>query len=300
MNVLFVSSESYKKYTYVTIMSLLRYNSEVNIYIIEDGFSENDKIAFQELIEFKFKQSLTFICGTNFVKSNKNLANYKGSVLNYVLLYLDTFEELSNLDKILCLESDLLIRGQLNEMYETELNDNYLAGVYQTWPNGDLFVYGGVYIINLNMFRKNCISSMVSKFYIDKKQLNYTQEVFISKFLMPKTVELELKYNAISEMMLRSKERSNLFYPNCRDDKSFKEAINNPTIVHFTSFLFGRPWQKNCKNPFRDEYLYYYKNNPFSQELEKSVSEISFIKLKYIIVQYFPIKLLKLIFRRKL
>ena len=47
-----------------------------------------------------------------------------------------------------------------------------------------------------------------------------------------------------------------------------EDAINNPVFIHFTQFVYGRPWFNNAQNhPLRDLFDSYVSETPFEDEI---------------------------------
>ena len=103
-----------------------------------------------------------------FIKSNlKNV--YHFSLVTYYRLFIASL--FPQYDKIIYLDCDLVVNGDISELYHTNLDDNILAACpeefvqntpdfrdyaeYALGVNPDRYVNAGVLVINLEAFRKN-------------------------------------------------------------------------------------------------------------------------------------------------
>ena len=142
-------------------------------------------------------------------------------------------------EKVLYLDSDIIVLKDIAELYLYNISQHYLAGVEDKLShsmkkriglsgndNKEVFVNGGVLLFNLKKFRRNNLESIIFK---KLRQINYyTDQDVVNDVCRKNILSLPLKYN----IMLAN---GNI-YINRR--KELEEIINDPFIIHYAE----KPW----------------------------------------------------------
>ena len=184
-------------------------------------------------------------------------------------------------DKIIYLDTDTIVRDDLQELYQIEMKSNYLAGtpvlsniIAQTeyfkkllhLPNIDTYICAGVMLMNLKQIRQDEVDkkwiSMLGKYEgsVDQHILN--------KVCWNRTMFFPLKYDVcLSEIFYYVSKEINAFY----SPKEAKEAYANPSIFHWTGIY--KPWTY-YDTFLAQEWLYYFNLSPFKRTLERKKSNI--------------------------
>ena len=249
-----ISSDNKIFFTVSVVLTSLLENAkddtfyEINVLYTEDVTQDNlDKL--QKLKE-KYKNiSLnTFNMGNKF----KDIPTTKGYHVNYVSAYKMLIPSMfQQYDKVIYLDTDILVRGDLQELYNFDIGDNYIAStpvlaniIYKEEelskmldiPDCDYYVNAGVMLMNLKKIREDKIDeqwiSLLGSFEgsVDQHILNKT--------CYGRTSYLPLKFNVcMSNINLYKNERNYSYY--CL--KEIQEAVDNPTIFHWTGKQ--KPWK---------------------------------------------------------
>lgn len=154
MNILYCGDEGIKKGVLVSILSLLKHNTEVlHIYIatIEYDdvrpFTEKTTKFLDKLVKQKnAKNFVKLIDATGvFVKNlpKKNMGSYF-TPCSMLRLYADKIPELLELDRILYLDYDVVCRKDLSEFYHTDLEGIEAAGVLDIYGK-NFYHYNGLF-----------------------------------------------------------------------------------------------------------------------------------------------------------
>lgn len=131
INIAYTVDDKYVDYMGVSIYSLKKNRSKdyfYNVYVLynKGNISKENKQRIYSLEETDFK--------IQFVDVEKNLKQLEGKLKTRDYYSLTTYYRLfiplifPDIDKMLYLDSDTLILGDVSELYNTELGDNYLAG----------------------------------------------------------------------------------------------------------------------------------------------------------------------------
>lgn len=177
MNILYCGDDGIKKGVLISILSLLKNNSEpLEIYIATINY-ENVKPFEKKTAEFldkvvkgKIKLSAEFARNTNpksFVKlidateaftknlPKKNMGSYF-TPCSMLRLYADKMPELRNLDRVLYLDYDVVCKKGISEFYDMDMSGIEAAGV--------LDIYGRRFYHYHGIFKQDYMNSGVMLF----------------------------------------------------------------------------------------------------------------------------------------
>ena len=167
---------------------------------------------------------------------------------------------LPDVDKILYIDVDVLIRGSLLPVWQTDLTGNVLAGVKgavnlaEKWEwNSDRiywkmlegqkgrYVNAGVTLLNLSEIRKRGLEAEWNE--LAKEKLYYQDQDILNITCRDAILYLPPRYNRLAYM---EEEDYNRFV----EEKIFsaaecEEALQNPIIIHYAG---DKPWQRYDTN----------------------------------------------------
>ena len=108
-----------------------------------------------------------------------------------------------NENKILYLDSDIIVTKDISELYSTDVSDYYLAGVEDklshkmrdrvNLKDGEVYINSGVQLVNLAKFREDNIEPII--FETLRKKDTYTDQDVINDICRSKILQFPLKYN---------------------------------------------------------------------------------------------------------
>lgn len=234
INIALGMTQDWQKYARVTIASILLNASskdEYYFYIMSDDFTQDDKRNF-------IKLSLIKDAEFEFLKMNN--ADFEGAIHDWLGVsssYRLKLSSITDLDKVLYLDSDVVVLKDINELYSTDVSNYYLAAVEDKmsfWMRNRImgmspeypFINGGVQLMNLANFRKDNLEDKI----FEKLRSNdrYTDQDVINDICHKKTLSLPLKYNLMLTEGDIYKDRK----------KELHDARKAPVIIHYTR----KPW----------------------------------------------------------
>lgn len=268
MNIVFATSDLYSRPAVVTIKSLLMNNTkadEINIYYIGNGISETNQGIIRRLVEgygrkiefIEMPESLNDISG--FIRTN---------VITYSYCY---FQDIlpPNVDKVLLLEGDTVVLGNIEELYNTDITDYYLAaaddlqskyfkekiGIKSDSP----YFNAGIILFNLKKWREDGITQKITRVIKSgKSKFMYEVQDEMNVCLEGHVKILPPEYNCTTSILLFSyKNMCRYRWPSTKCSKeAFAKARKKPVIVHFTKnqIIQSRPWVSGCQHPFKTKY----------------------------------------------
>lgn len=276
--VAFFTSDMFAETCGVAIVSLFESNKEfdtITVFIIEDHISTENKERFKHLAR-KYDRKINFISmpdtQTFFNDERftiKSLGHTFGRMIVGQLLP-------QNLDKVLCMDSDMLVVDSLESLWNENLTDYYVAGV-DSAPGiammrktldiepGTLYCNGGLFLCNLKSIREDYVEQQYVEYIKDVfsrgKTLGAYEEEVINKVCYPKVLRLHPRYNLMTVNLVMSYDEFVAFrgVVNWYSKEEMAEAISNPAIIHAinTFYVRKRIWEKDSDSPYADEYCHY-------------------------------------------
>lgn len=277
LNVAYSSDDNYARHIGVSMVSLLRNNKifeEINIYLIDNGISEENKTILLNLA-LENEGNLKFISFDDLC--HDLVTDDKFSLSAYARLFLG---RLTGIDKILYLDCDSVVSSSLVELWDLDISNYYVAGVQDTvneyyktsigLENNFRYINSGFLLINLKLWREEQIELKFKRFIskLNGRVPLYDQGT-INAVCKEKIKLLHPKFNLQPPMFgLTSEETLKLnnidkYY----SQKEIDEALSDPVFIHFTDWYFNRPWNKDSTHPMKDIYLNYLDKTPWKGQL---------------------------------
>ena len=282
INIVYSCSNEYSELAAVSIISILENNRDADnicFYIIDKGISMRHKDEIRDMVSL-YRRKLVYlpdidvekISGTKIVVFKWNLSTFSRLFLLHVLP--------ENVSKVIYIDCDTIVRHSLLPLWNEDMDgawvmaaDDCRGTLYRKdigIPEDSIYTNNGVMVIDLDAWRRNSVEEMFIRFIKKHKgNVTYVDQGVVNGALQPlkKIKLLPLRYNLISACVYLGYDGLDL----CRNPvwaytkEEFKEALEDPVIVHFTScFIAGsRPWEKEDSHPFRDEFLLYRKMTPW-------------------------------------
>jgi lipopolysaccharide biosynthesis glycosyltransferase len=151
-------------------------------------------------------------------------------------------------DKILYLDADILVQGDLSELWETELENYYAAGAADlyigmidykkeiSFTKNDLYINAGVILFNLNAIRQdNMQQKLLSTTKKLSEKVRFQDQDIINIVFKNKIKAVSDKFNFASDNM-----------------KKYPEQINLASILHYNGK--GKPWHRKRNRPGYKQY----------------------------------------------
>ena len=291
MNVVYTFDDGYSAITAVSLLSLLESNkkvSELNIFIVDCGISDSNKNKFNSLTK-NYNRKIVFIDGKNMEgKIPIELDLLYWSFVCYVRLFFS--ELLPQLDRVLHIDCDTIIKDNLEEVYNKNLEGNLCAACYDCLPTAKYalgmkkqskYYSNGLILFDLEAMRKNSIQEKFIECIIEKEgKLPHLDQDVLNVVLKNKIYTLDSRYNVMTQNVI-FKEKSCEFFTDDEpyySKKELKSALNNPAMIHIVGFKFAsKPWRQPCYHPYNGEWLNIYRETKF----DPKENLIKFKKKKY-------------------
>lgn len=288
-HIVYITDENYAMPTVVSIISLIKNNSlsaNYDIHVLGNKLSKHTK----EIIESIGNESVTcnvisVECG-KYDKLAENCLTEGIHVTDTALYKFDIANTLNHLDKVLYLDSDIIVNNNISELFNVELSDNYLASVDEMGDEKDAegksilasrigleevrYFNSGVMLLNLRQLRNDNVEQRLLEFR--KRQPNYfmDQDAF-NGVMHNRRVSLPYCYNfrtALFDVMLPEIIGENFFG---KKYLSVSDCLNDQKIIHMSSQF--KPWKYNI--PWITELFFkYYDMSPYNKEVLSLMSPL--------------------------
>ena len=199
-----------------------------------------------------------------------------------------------DLQKVLYLDCDTMINGDLSELFELDLADNYVASVKDVWDvakhvkrldmKSESYFNSGMLLINCEKFRQDNIFDQIKEYSIKyKKIIKFCDQDTLNKIIDTKKIDLSPKYNFMDTWW-----RNYYIEYDGQELVEYNNAKQNPIIVHLTG---PKPDTKGCKNIMTDKWWSYAKmSDVYGEICEKYENSKEVKPKKKLLSQIFNMK----------
>lgn len=276
-------NDGYVMQTGISLISLLENNKNfenITIYLISKNIS-NENIEVLKNISSQYHRKLIII---NFDDIAYDLS--VSSVGRHIeTIYTKIFfSRIPDLDKVFYIDSDTIVTGSLSGLWDIDL-DGYYMGMVETYTGNEAriqlgmhdkspFYNDGVALCNVEYCRKNHLidkcNQLIQSFDGNPPVLS---EGVINKVCEGEILPISPKYNMMAGLYQLIKLNSR--YVSDRigySETELIESANHPTVIHFLSGFYNRPWNKGCKHPLKHEFYKYKEMSPWKNVGLKKVS----------------------------
>ena len=248
INVCLASGESYLPYMATAMVSVLHtaaLNDDIHFYILCNHVSEKSKQYIRTLQKLKN-------CEIVFIDVNTEkfdtFPSAGAHITNTTYFRYQIAELCPDIDRIVYLDCDTIVKQSLAPLFTQDLTDYYLAGVqdvgYYYWKDHNpdfiykegFYINAGVLLINLDAWRKNDLFTKLVEFTLQNaKKIAIGDQDVINQVCFGKIKQLDYKWNVQDSFYRTEPERA--ANPNC---EQIIKAAENPAIIHYTQAK--KPW----------------------------------------------------------
>lgn len=251
--------------------------TNLNVHILHSDLKEEDF----DLVRKNFREQENV--SIEFYTINKELFNgieILSEHLSVESLYrLDLPNILpTNISKVVYLDSDLVVLGDLSELYNVNLSGYYLAACNEYIPflsnNLNLrseldYFNAGVLVLNLDKWRRDNFTQVCLNYAMNtEKKMYCLDQDILNGVLNGDWKRLSLDWNVVKTFFFETN-----LYLDVFEEEIIQKAISNPKIVHYTDY--SKPWHYLDNHPMKYLYEYYLNKSGFKykENVDKIVLE---------------------------
>lgn len=261
IHIAFCAGENYFQYIAVSMRSLVENNrgKELTFHILTDSVSKKVEKRFRsEFIRFNNVSLVIHLVDKNALANLE--CGYWTKYTWYRILLPNILP--TSIHRILYLDADTLILGDLSPLFVLDMKDAAVAGclgaenfMQETfnrcgYPSGLKYICAGVLLMNLDSWRNNHLFEKALLWEQEhRRNLKYPDQDTINFICKENKIVLPMKYGVIGQYFMRGV----LPLASFRDELS--ESLLHPVIIHFPN---QNPWKKELSfHPFQDDWINY-------------------------------------------
>ncbi|MCW3763267.1 SP_1767 family glycosyltransferase [Weissella confusa] len=236
-----------------TIKSIMAHNRDVKIYVI------NPDIPHEWFVNLNCYLHQIDSCVIDAKVDPDRLKNMHPSFEHIDSSAFGRFliPEFVQEDKVLYLDSDLIVTSNLDELFETDFEDKFLLAV-RDYKQITLF-NSGVMLINNRKWKENQVMNSLIKLSENHKLLNGDQTV-INELFQGQIGELDLAYNYQIGF------EKEAFWNDLDQTLGYLDEVTNPKIIHYVTP--DKPFNLVSTSRLRDKW-WHYRNVEWSEIISK-------------------------------
>lgn len=258
INICFGINNDYCQHCGVTIASIL-YNSNTkdnyNFFIITDYLSEENISLLEQLKSIRrFKLNVLTISAKEFqdLKVNNDLG--ASTFFRFKAF------ELLKCRKVIYLDCDIVVRKDIAELYNTNIDGYYCAGVEDVvapvmietlgLSPTTLYINAGVMLINLKYCKENKVPERLKEFVTQTWQRAWNDQEIINYIFQNGIKGVDYTWNCMYG-----------YINHYKDTAHFAEVAKSPAIIHYITKK--KPWVPGMAPYMKADYFRYLRLTPW-------------------------------------
>ena len=283
IHIVLASDENYIQHAAVTITSVLVNKAspyKVIVHFIGGGISPKSLTLLEQCAtkygaEFVYHQIDDKVFEDFYVSRHITKAAYYRLMIPMILD--------STLEKAIYLDTDMIVRHDIGELWETDIRDYFLGAVldkrlnekrslisHLEMPPNEPYFNSGLLLMNLVKWREHQISEKAIQYIYSHGDLPFHDQDALNGVLWGKWYPLDSKWNVITALFHQ------YYKLNRKTLLSLEqlEAVKDPYIVHFTGPV--KPWHFACAIPYTQDYYKYLRMTPWKDYRPTDINLKSF------------------------
>jgi lipopolysaccharide biosynthesis glycosyltransferase len=184
------------------------------------------------------------------------------------------------LDRILYLDSDLLVLDSLAPLWEIDLTGRWVAAVTNVFQHNhvhrpealglagpEVYFNAGVLLMNLAELRRDGCTEALRSFGVENApRLDWRDQDALNVVLGSRRLPLHPRWNCMNSILL---------FPQAADvfgADAVREAREDPAIRHFEGPSANKPWHLLCERELRELYLEHRRATPWPRVRREGVT----------------------------
>jgi lipopolysaccharide biosynthesis glycosyltransferase len=250
MNIAFAADENYTGPLAVGLNSLLRHTEGTfRIYIIDGGITEQSWNGLSEIVSGPGRTLVRLTVPKERIQG----AKASGWVTETAFFRIVLPELVSDQNRILYLDCDLLIRNDLRRLYDSDLGSHIVGAVedseFQEFhrlgiQKEDRYFNSGVMLINVSAWNRIDMTNKVLRHILEHPEsATYWDQCHLNACLTGRWRMLHPRWNVQWAMLKGAAMRKR------QNSPEIVEARRHPGIVHFNSEQ--KPWLSGTVQPYK-------------------------------------------------
>ena len=263
VHIVFTIDNKYVQHCAVTLTSIFINNKHLlfEIYIIHNGISKwNQRLLIIELSKYHLQGHFIYVKESPF---KDTMISHHLSSATYLRLLLPILLP-KTLDKVLFLDSDMVVRENIDSLWHIDVSKYSHAAVENPMEDSNKFkenlglqptsryFNAGLLLINLSFWREyNVLAKAIDFLKTSAEKIILWDQDILNSVLENKGYFLPYDWNVQEAFFIDAitPELLNIL------PQDYEKIKANPKIIHFTGS--DKPWFSTNKHPFKAEYFKY-------------------------------------------
>ena len=303
MNIVYASDDNFAEIMGVSMLSLFENNKdelEIVAYVLDSDIKDDNREKL-ELLAKQYGRQLVFVSTKDVSGQLNSVKQDRGGASQFARLFLSKLLP-ETCERVLYIDCDTIIRHSIKDLYETDFEGNIICGVMDCiskqhrarlgLKENSTYINSGMMLIDLCAWRdqhiEEKIEAVIKKF---NGRVPYADQGIVNLALQGRIKCVHPKYNCISVYTAFSfNDLLEYRQPSaCISSAEIEEAKKDPVVAHFvTLFCISRPWMKNSRGPFFDDWRFYKQMSPWKEAPERVEKKGRVQKISGVLYKYAP------------
>lgn len=249
-----ICDDNYCFPTIVCIQSIINHassNYEYVIHVCTFGLTKENKESLQRMGKNNVEVVINQFDMSDYREKLKKISQ-KTHVSPTALIKFELPVFFSELDTLLYLDSDIILKGSIDELFDVNLHDNYLAAAYEFHQRlnkinysfkrdyQDFYFNSGVMLLNLNKMRQDDVTPKLWYFKENCTKTQLMDQETLNSVCMPKVVPLSIiwNFNPFFYKERYLKEINGVYHEDFNDLNALENKV---CIIHYVG-KSDKPW----------------------------------------------------------
>ena len=255
-DIVFICDDNYCMPTIVSIQSIIDNgeiaDSNVCIHVCTFGLSESNTALIQNIEKRGARISIDLF-DFNQYECRINCISQKSHVTPTALIKFELPNFFSKLDSVLYLDSDIIVKGSIVELLNTDISGCYIAASYEFYchldriryslhrsVSNDFYFNSGVMLLNLKRMREDSISESLWNYKLNKSKTKLMDQESLNAVCGLKSISLPIIWN-FNPRFLSRKLLTEINKVYLTDYVSIDELEHDIKIIHYVGKP-DKPW----------------------------------------------------------
>ena len=279
LNILCQSSDYYAPFAGVMLTSLFENNKDmkqITVYLMTADMSEKNRgrfilLAKQYQREIKFLDTVKI---DQILKSNC-VPKYRNSYATYYKIFALSIIE-DDIDRLIYLDSDMLVEGQLSELISWKLGDNALGMCIEAAPvkyrkiiqcDSETYYNAGMILFDVKKWiKRNSMKKVIDHITNIHSSYPFADQDLLNIVFRGCISTIPQKYNVNSGILIYKDYRwwkESYGIQDYYSEKEFNLAKEHPIVLHCMATFGMRPWFIG-NHPAQNVWVNYMKSSPWN------------------------------------
>lgn len=284
-NIAFICDDNYCMPTAVCIQSIIdnySLSDKLNIHVCTFGLTEHN-IEKLKCMGNSSVEIFVDLFDLKNIESKLQIILQKSHVTPTALIKFELPNYFRNMDSLLYMDSDMIVKDDISELLQMDLGDYYLAASYEFFEylkriqytlkrsvNKNFYFNSGIMLLNLRKMREDNIPVKLWDYKLNKATTTLMDQESLNAICASRALHLPIKWNFnplfINESFVKYINKVyELNYAN------LSNLISDIKVIHYVGAK-DKPWKyQNAR--MRDYWEKCFKCTPFACKLNLSVSK---------------------------